>query len=142
MSISDGSTKNVRHGSIEDMAPVSCGSRICGRDCRKALRHFDGKRYLLDAFVVMPNHVHVLVACSTAIHYRDILHSWKSFTGESNQSQSRSGRRPFGRTKTYDRIVRDVAELEHIANYIECRIQIRPDCRETALFWRSSASCS
>jgi hypothetical protein len=27
----------------------------------EALHHFDGERYELDAFVVMPNHVHVLV---------------------------------------------------------------------------------
>jgi len=33
-----------------------------------ALRHFDGERYALDAFVVMPNHVHALVVpkCDTA----------------------------------------------------------------------------
>ena len=31
---------------------------------RQLLRHFDGDRYALDSFVVMPNHVHVL--CATA----------------------------------------------------------------------------
>src|SRR5205823_3462612 len=43
-----------------------------------ALRHFDRDRYLLDAFVVMPNHVHVLVQLAKGQALADILHSWKS----------------------------------------------------------------
>ena len=44
-----------------------------------ALRHFDGERYHLEAFVVMPNHVHVLVQLKPGHSLSEILHSWKSF---------------------------------------------------------------
>ena len=47
-----------------------------------ALRHFDHDRYVLDAFVVMPNHVHVLVRLAEGQPLADILHSWKSFSAK------------------------------------------------------------
>ena len=45
-----------------------------------AIKHFDGERYVLFAWCVMPNHVHVVFK---AIQPLDrILHSWKSFTSK------------------------------------------------------------
>ncbi|WP_411845164.1 hypothetical protein AAFN60_15135 [Roseibacillus persicicus] len=38
----------------------SCCLREHHRIVTDALHHFDGQRYQLDSFVVMPNHVHVL----------------------------------------------------------------------------------
>jgi REP element-mobilizing transposase RayT len=52
-----------------------------------ALRHFEGKRYHLDAFVVMNDHVHVLIAAMEPYRLEDIVHSWKSFTA--NQDTAR-----------------------------------------------------
>jgi len=43
------------------------------------LKHFDGTRYVLDDWVVMPNHVHLLVQPQTHT-LSQILHSWKSFS--------------------------------------------------------------
>lgn len=43
-----------------------------------ALKYFDNKRYVLDEWVVMPNHVHVLVRPLAEHNISDILHSWKS----------------------------------------------------------------
>ncbi|MHB8636967.1 MAG: transposase [Fimbriimonadaceae bacterium] len=45
-----------------------------------ALRHFDGTRYILDAYVIMPNHVHVLIGMSDVAALATVVHSWKSFT--------------------------------------------------------------
>jgi type I restriction enzyme R subunit len=45
-----------------------------------ALRHFDGDRYQLGEFVVMPNHVHAPATPFGEHELSDILHSWKSFT--------------------------------------------------------------
>jgi hypothetical protein len=42
-----------------------------------ALRHFDGDRYELSDFVVMPNHVHVLFAPGSDQKLADIIQSWK-----------------------------------------------------------------
>ncbi|HID22932.1 MAG TPA: hypothetical protein EYP14_11110, partial [Planctomycetaceae bacterium] len=46
----------------------------------QALRHSDGERYYLDEFVVMPNHVHVLVTPRPGHSLSKIVQSWKSFT--------------------------------------------------------------
>src|SRR6266536_2402564 len=84
-----------------------------------ALKHFQGTRYLLDAFVVMPNHVHALLLPLNGHSLSEILHSWKSFTGK--ELKRRSGKRKIvWQDENYDRIVRDEKELQHFRDYIEC----------------------
>jgi REP element-mobilizing transposase RayT len=48
------------------------------------LRRGDGERYLLKAYVVMDNHVHVLVQV-THVPIDRLVHSWKSFTAHELQ---------------------------------------------------------
>jgi len=43
--------------------------------------HFAGERYDLIAWVVMPNHVHVMVRVYEGIQLKLIVQSWKSYTG-------------------------------------------------------------
>jgi carbamoylphosphate synthase large subunit/REP element-mobilizing transposase RayT len=82
-----------------------------------ALRHFDHDRYVLDAFVVMPNHVHVLVRLAEGQPLADVLHSWKSFSAKAiNRQLGRSGR--IWQEESYDRIVRDWNELVRYRDYI------------------------
>ena len=45
-----------------------------------ALLRFDGQRYRLHAWCVMPNHVHVLATPLGRRRLSSIVHSWKSFT--------------------------------------------------------------
>ncbi len=45
-----------------------------------AWKHFDGQRYELVAYVVMPNHVHVLIKTYEGFPLSKVVHSWKSFT--------------------------------------------------------------
>src|SRR6185436_12241393 len=45
-----------------------------------ALKHFDGARYELLAWCVMPNHVHVLLFVPGRAELDKIVHSWKSYT--------------------------------------------------------------
>ena len=83
-----------------------------------SLRHFDGDRYALDSFVVMPNHVHVLVRPHESQSLSEILHSWKSFSAkEINKLRERSG--AVWQDENYDRMVRDFAELERYRDYIK-----------------------
>ncbi len=83
-------------------------------DC---LRHFDGQRYDLLAWVVMPNHVHVLVRSVESHDIDKVLHTWKSFTAhEINKVLGRSGQ--LWQLESYDHIVRDPQALWSIANYI------------------------
>jgi REP element-mobilizing transposase RayT len=82
-----------------------------------ALKHFDGSRYALFAYVVMHNHVYVLVEAREKYPLQDIVHSWKSYTANSLQ-------REFGRKdriwqdEYFDRIVRDEGEFLQKAQYI------------------------
>ena len=82
-----------------------------------AFEYFDGKRYNLAAYVIMSNHVHVLVEPLEDRTLQSIMHSWKSFTANSLQ-------RKFGREgciwldEFFDRIVRDEEEFLEKAQYI------------------------
>ncbi len=82
-----------------------------------AVRHFDFQRYVLDAFVVMPNHVHVLVKPTPGHSIPNIVHSWKSFTGNAiNCLLNRDGQ--VWMPESYDHIVRDWQELLACRQYI------------------------
>jgi predicted solute-binding protein/REP element-mobilizing transposase RayT len=83
----------------------------------QALRFFDGQRYYLDAFVVMPNHVHVLVQPLTGFHLSEIVHSWKSYTARQiNKVLRHSG--TVWMQESFDRIVRDWDALVRCRAYI------------------------
>ena len=84
-----------------------------------ALKYFEGTRYLLDAFVVMPNHVHALVQPLNGHSLSEILHSWKSFTGK-QLKHGKGNHEAVWQDENYDRIVRDEKELERFRDYIEC----------------------
>ena len=82
-----------------------------------SLRHFDGARYALDAFVVMPNHVHVLVQPMPGFSLSDMLHSWKSYSSKVfNQSLGRAG--AMWLDENFDHAVRSLSQLEHFRCYI------------------------
>ena len=82
-----------------------------------ALKHFDGVRYQLGEYVIMPNHVHILVRPSEQETLESILHSWKSFTAkEANDLLKASG--VFWRNESFDHLVRSEAQYEKFRNYI------------------------
>lgn len=72
-----------------------------------ALRFFEGQRYELRAWVVMPNHVHVVVWPRPPETLSRVLHSWKSFTAkEANKLPGRVGG-TFWQGESYDHLIRD-----------------------------------
>ncbi|HEY8834745.1 MAG TPA: carbamoyl-phosphate synthase large subunit, partial [Chthoniobacterales bacterium] len=82
-----------------------------------ALAHFDGERYILDAFVVMPNHVHALVQPLGEDRLPDILRSWKTFTAKAiNRALEKTG--SVWMPESYDHFVRDWNELMALRGYI------------------------
>ena len=82
-----------------------------------ALHHFEGQRYELDEYVIMPNHVHVLVKPLNGHGLADITHSWKSFTA--NQINKRLGKTgQFWQHESYDHIVRHERAMNAIRRYI------------------------
>jgi REP element-mobilizing transposase RayT len=82
-----------------------------------ALRHFDDQRYLLGAYVVMDDHVHVMVNPFPQLELDAILRSWRSFTANRLQREYLRGGEIW-QIEPYDRIVRDRVEAQQTAEYI------------------------
>jgi REP element-mobilizing transposase RayT len=83
-----------------------------------ALLHFDGERYRLIAWCIMPNHVHVLIETVPGHSLDRVLHSWKSFTAQkANELLGRSG--PFWAREYYDRYIRNDQHFARTVAYIE-----------------------
>lgn len=84
----------------------------------EALKYFDGQRYLLREWVVMPNHVHVLFWPQPGFLVGDIVKSWKQFT--SMRAKRLLGLSPgrFWQPEAFDRWVRDAEHRSRIARYI------------------------
>ncbi len=86
------------------------------RSVADAVLHFDGQRYEMLAWCVMPNHVHVVVRPLPGYQLSAILHSWKSYTAHhANKLLGRTG--PFWQRESYDHLVRDEADLVRCVEY-------------------------
>ncbi len=82
-----------------------------------SLRHFDGERYALEAYVVMPNHVHVLAGISGRGDMKQLCRNWKNFTAmQINKALGRTGQ--FWQWESFDHLVRTPASLEKFRKYI------------------------
>ncbi len=83
-----------------------------------SLLHFDGDRYALHAWCVMPNHVHTLFTPLGTNRMSGIVHSWKSFTAhECNKTLARKGR--FWQREPFDRYIRNKRHFQNAVAYIE-----------------------
>ncbi len=100
----------------------------------ETLQHFNHQRYALDEWVIMPNHVHVLVKPFKDNNLSDILHSWKSFSAnEINKVLGKKGQ--LWMHESYDHIVRNENAFHAIRNYIQqnpVKSGIKlPDCAQS-----------
>ena len=83
----------------------------------ESLQHFDGRRYDLIAWCIMPNHVHVIVRPFDGYDLAGILHSWKSFTGkQANRLLGATG--AFWQDEYYDHLIRDEQDFRGQLNYV------------------------
>jgi type I restriction enzyme R subunit len=82
-----------------------------------SLRFFDGDRYERTDFVVMPNHVHLLVAFPDDEALLKQCESWKHFTATKiNRILGRTGR--FWQQDGFDHLVRSTEQFEYLRGYI------------------------
>ena len=86
-----------------------------------AIHYRDGKAYTLEAFCIMPNHVHMvftpLVKDENPYSLSEIMQSLKRYTArQANQLLGREG--DFWQHESYDHVVRDNAEFERIVYYV------------------------
>lgn len=82
-----------------------------------SLLHFDGDRYELTDFVVMPNHVHLLAAFPDDDTMLKQCESWKHYTAtQINRRLGRRGR--FWQQDGFDHLLRSLEQFEHLQRYI------------------------
>ena len=82
-----------------------------------SLRHFDGQRYRLHAYVVMNDHVHVLVEPHDSFRLEALLQSWKSFSAK-RIAALRGEVGTIWQREYFDRVVRDETEYQQKRDYI------------------------
>jgi REP element-mobilizing transposase RayT len=83
-----------------------------------ALRFFEGQRYQLKAWVVMPNHVHAVLWPMPNHSLSSILQSWKRFTSrEANKTLGRTGE-TFWQPETFDHWIRNDEEHARCCRYV------------------------
>lgn len=92
-----------------------------------ALRYFDGARYALVGYCIMPNHVHLVLDTRgfRPVPYPQkhgypltrIMESIKRYSArEANKVLGRTG--PFWQKESYDHVIRDDNELFHTLHYL------------------------
>ncbi len=74
----------------------------------------------LDAFVIMPNHVHGVICLTQtdAVSISTVLRAFKSLSARAINQELARAERPAWQKRFWDRIVRDETELERIRAYI------------------------
>jgi putative DNA methylase len=104
-----------------------------------ALLHFDGQRYRMFAWCIMPNHVHVLTQFMDAYSMSSVLHSWKSFTAKQiNRRLNRNG--IVWHADYFDRFIRNEEHFYQAKIYIEDNPTKAGLCSEASHWKWSSAS--
>jgi REP element-mobilizing transposase RayT len=83
---------------------------------KESLQHFNGERYRLLAWCIMPNHIHAVVQPLPGFELAGILHSWKRHTAlEANRLLHHIGE--FWQPEYYDHLIRDEDDLRHQIEY-------------------------
>ncbi|HEY5915339.1 MAG TPA: transposase [Verrucomicrobiae bacterium] len=107
--------------------------------CQRALQEFDGRSYVLKAWCIMPNHVHVLVL-TTAVPMSEFVRAWKGATArQSNQLLGRV-KSSFWAEGYWDTYMRDERQEQKAARYIESNPVKAGLAKETRQWPWSSAS--
>ncbi len=83
-----------------------------------AIRFFDHFRYVLHAWTVMPNHVHVVFRLGKDFTLAQVLKSWKGYTArEINKILGRHG--TLWQDESYDSLMHDENDLTRLVRYID-----------------------
>ena len=102
----------------------------------EAIQHFAGERYHLFGYVVMNDHVHLIVQPFDGVELSELMHSWRSFTA--NKLQRGYGYKgAVWQDDYYDRIIRNTDEFWETMEYIVTNpVKRWPDHRDYEwLYW-------
>jgi type I restriction enzyme R subunit len=115
------------HGSCALRDPALC------KLVADAILHFHGERYMIDSFVVMPNHVHVLFHPTGEHKLEDIVGSWKRFSARGiNKVLEKEG--TLWQRECWDRLVRSERHFKWARDYIRKNPEKLP--AGTFLLWQ------
>lgn len=103
------------------------------------LRFFHDERYVLDDWVVMPNHVHVIVWPRPNHVLSDIVKSWKQFSSRRAKKILGLGAEAFWQRETYDHWIRNDDEKSRIGAYIRNN-PVKAGLCQTPEAWRWSSA--
>jgi REP element-mobilizing transposase RayT len=82
-----------------------------------SLLHFEGERYVILDYVVMPNHVHLLASFPNETEMLAQCKSWKHYTARRiNHRLRRMGH--FWQADAFDHLVRSDKQFEYLRRYI------------------------
>ncbi len=129
---------------VERFLDSGCGECWLGRAeiadvVADSLRFFDGQRYQLQAWVVMPNHVHAVFWPLPNFTVSGIVQSWKRHTARhANELLGRIGQ-PFWQRESFDHWIRDEREHARCRGYTVRNPVLARLCREPEQ-WRWSSA--
>jgi REP element-mobilizing transposase RayT len=90
----------------------------CARAVSETLLHHGGSRYSLQAWCVMPNHVHALIVTTKEHELSTVVRTWKTFSAKRiNASLDRTG--SVWAPDYFDRYIRDDRHFKTTKRYIE-----------------------
>jgi REP element-mobilizing transposase RayT len=117
----------ARRKRIDELIDIGHGSCIlrkpyAAKIVQESLFAFDSQRYRLLAWVVMPNHVHVLLQSANGWSAAEIVGSWKKFTARrinsTHQNLERKSTTSIWQREYWDRVVRDERHYNKTIEYI------------------------
>jgi putative transposase len=105
---------------------------------QEALLHFDGERYRLLAWCLMPNHAHVVAEAVDGHSLSEVVRGWKSFSARwANKLLGRTG--PFWHPDYFDRYMRNEEHLHRTIEYVE-QNPVKAGLTTTARDWPWSSA--
>lgn len=110
------------HGKVEAWLDLGSGDCLLGDPENAAivegcLRFFEGQRQVLHAWVVMPNHVHVLFELLGESGLPATLKAWKGYSARRiNERLGRTG--PLWQRSYFDRLIRDWTHFGRCVRYV------------------------
>ena len=116
-------------GRVQKWLDAGYGSCImkdasCRQIVENVLRRFDRIRYVLYAFVVMPNHVHVLFAPSAGQTAAGLLRQWKGVSAH-ELNMLRETRGIVWQKESWDTLVRNHRHFQNILTYIHANDPVK-----------------
>lgn len=106
------------HGHLDDChGACLLRDRTVRKFVSNSLRHFDGDRYDVERFVIMPNHVHVLIQMRCDVLLRKQFREIQRYSArEINKRLGRSG--DLWQSEPFDHVVRSESQFVYLQQYI------------------------